>query len=175
MTLRTEPIESTAHIDLLFRFHIKKRKVNGTATSMTTFLIYILMLKEHTLVEVRIEISLHKRIGDIGSPTHEVINALLRTVGIVYLQSITKFYDIVANSLETISRLFGKQCRWFLITINADAHEVIRTKIAYLHNCIGNDIGKSNELTGIVGCSCLCALLFCRALTAAHHCHRQYA
>ena len=151
VALGTEPVEGAAHIQLFLCRHVEERQVNGRAACMSAFLSDVTLRKEHVLVEVGIEVGLHQRVGDVLCPAHEVVNALLRTIGIVDFQAIAQLDDIVAYGLQAIGSLAGDECRRLLVAINTFTHEVISTEISDFQYGIGHHVSNGHELAGIVG------------------------
>lgn len=132
MTLRTEEVECATHIQFLLRIHIEEGEVNRRAASVTALLGYVALHEEHRLVQLGVEVSLHKGIGNVSSPPHEVVHRLLWSVGIIYLQSVAHLFHLVANGAQTVSSCLGQQCRRALITVYALTHEVVGGVIANL-------------------------------------------
>ena len=79
-----------------------------------------------------------------------MVNTLLRTVGIVNLQTVALLNDIVAHCFQTIGSLLGKQCRRFLIAVNTATHEVISTEVTDFQDDIGHHVSDGYKLTAIV-------------------------
>ena len=150
VTFRTEPVERPAHVHLFLRRHVEQCQVNGAATRMAALLGYIALHKEHALVEVGIEVALHQRVRNITCPAHKVVDGLLWTVGIVNLQAVALFHDVVAHGTQAVCRPFRQQrCRLF-VAVNALAYKVICSEIANLQNGIGHRIRQRHKLTCIV-------------------------
>ena len=85
MTLRTEPVECASHIYFFLCIHVEEGEVNRRASCVSALLHDILLLEEHALVKVGIEVCLHLRVAKVCRPTHEVVNGLLRAVGVINL------------------------------------------------------------------------------------------
>ena len=118
---------------------------------MTAPLVDILLLKEHALVEVGIEVALHPGIVDILCPAHKVVDTLLRAVGIIYLQPIALRHHVITHLLQCFGSLLGQQSSRLLITVDTGSHEVIRTIVAYLQNSIWHGICQSHKLAAVIG------------------------
>ena len=115
----------------------------------------ILLIEEHTLVKVRIEIGPHQRVGDVGSPAHEVVDTTLWAVGIVDLQAVALADDIVTDSLQTVCCCFCQQCRRLQVAVDTGTHEVVGAKIADFQNRVGDDIRQGHELAAVLCRRCL--------------------
>ena len=61
MAFRAEPVEGTAHVHILPRVHVEECQVYGGAACVSALLHDILLLKEHALVQVGIEVWPHLR------------------------------------------------------------------------------------------------------------------
>ena len=129
----------------------------------------VFLRKEHALVEVRIEVGLHQRVVDVLCPAHEVVYALLRTVGIVDLQAITLGFHIITHGLQTIGSLACEQRRRLFVAVDTGAHKVVRTEVTDFQYGIGHHVGNGHKLTGIVSRTDLLALR--RVRKAGHYCH----
>ena len=151
MALRPEPVEGAAHIEFLFRRHVEEGEVDGGTTCMAAFLIYVLLFKEHALVEVGIEIGLHQRVGDVFRPAHEMVYTHLRTVGIIDFQAIALCFHVVADGTEGLGCLFRQQRGGLQITVDALAHEIIGAIVSYLEDGIRHGIGEVCKLTAVFG------------------------
>ena len=151
MALGTEPVEGAAHVELFLGLHIEEGEVNGASARVAALGHDVLLVEEYTLVEVGIEVGLHQRVGDVLGPAHEVVNALLRTVGIVDFQAVALLSHVVAHLLQCCCGLLGKQGRGLLVAVDALAHEVVGAEVAYLQYGVGHGIGKGDELAAVVG------------------------
>ena len=94
---------------------------------------------------------LHQRVGNCLRPAHEVVYALLRTIGIVDFQAESLLAQVIADGTQAVAGPLRYQGRWFLIAIDALSHEIIGAIVANLQNGIGHGIGEHHELTGVVG------------------------
>ena len=150
MALRTEPVEGSSHVKLFFSCHVEKSQIHGRAPRMTAFLHYILLIKEHALVKIGIKVWLHPDILQVGGPTDKMIDGLLWTVGIVYLETVSLLNDIITHGTKCLCSLFRKQGRGLLIPVDAVSHKVVCTIIADLHYGIRNGIGKHYERTRVL-------------------------
>ena len=124
---------------------------------MAAFLHDVLLLEEHALVQVRVEIGLHPGVGHIGRPAHEVVNAFLRTVGIVYLQAIALRDDIVAHGLQCRNCFFGEKCRRGQITVDALAHKVVDAVVTYFQNGVRDYVRDGDKTAAVLGGVFFCA------------------
>ena len=147
MALWTEPIECSSHVEFLLRRHIKECQVDSRTARVAATFVDVFLLEEHTFVEVRIEIGLHARVGDILRPAHEMVNALLRTVSIVDFQAIALFLHVVAHGLQAVCSLFRHQCSRLQIPVNTVAHEVVCAEIADFQNRIRHGVGQCDKLS----------------------------
>ena len=169
MALGTKPVEGATHIELLLGLHIEQCQVEGGATRMTTLQTDVVLRKEHALVKVGIEVGLHQRVGDVLGPAHEVVNALLRTIGIVDLQAIALCFDVIAHGFQTVSSLTGEQrCRFF-ITVDTSSHKIVRAEVTDFQNHIRYHVGNGYKLAGIVSRTDCRTLL--RVRKTRHHRH----
>ena len=151
VALGPEPVEGAAHVELLLSPHVEQGQVEGRAARMTALQTDVLLGEEHALVEVGVEVGLHQRVVDVLSPAHKVVDALLRTVGIVDFQAIALLDNIVADGLQTVSSLTGEQSGGFLVAVDAASHKIVGAKVADFQNHVGHDVGKCHKLAGIVG------------------------
>ena len=79
-----------------------------------------------------------------------MVHGLLRTVGIVNLQTIALSHHIVAHGLEGLGRLLGKHRYRSLVTVNAGADEIIGAVVADFQDGIRHGIGKQDEVAAVV-------------------------
>ena len=84
MAFWSEPVERAAHVEFLFCCHVEQCEVDGRTACVSALFVYVFLLKKHALVEVGVEVAFHHCVGNVLCPTHEVVDAFLRTVGIVY-------------------------------------------------------------------------------------------
>ena len=162
MTLRSEPVERSTHIQLLLGCHVKERQINGRTTCVAALLVDVFLLKQHALVKVGIEVCLHQRVGHVLCPAHKVVNTHLWAIGIVNLKSIALRFYIVAHSPQCLSSLLGEQCRGLQIAVDTSAHKVVCTEVSYLKYGVGHSVGQGHKLACVVGCANL-GLLLCKA------------
>ncbi len=151
MTLRTKPVEGAAHVELFLSSHIEERQVDGGAPGVAALLIDILLLEEDALVEVGIEVLLHLRGREVGSPAHEMVDGLLGAIGIVDFQPVALLAQVVADGAETVGSLLRKQGRGLQIAVDTLAHEVVGAEIANLEDGVGHGISQGDKLTAVVG------------------------
>ena len=78
MALRTEPVEGAAHVQFLLRLHVEKGQVDGAATRMSALGHDILLVEEHALVEVRIEIMSTSTVFSVGMFFFRLFNGYLK-------------------------------------------------------------------------------------------------
>ena len=150
MTLYAEPIECATHVHFLFCCHVEQGEVDSGATRVTALLGDIAQLEEPVTRHIWIEIGLHKRVVDISSPTHKMVDGTLRPVSVKYLQAIALFQEVVAHGTEAVGSLAGEQGDRFLIAVHASTNEIIGAVITYFQDGIGNDVGKVHKLAGII-------------------------
>ena len=146
MALRAEPVEGAAHVELLLRGHVEERQIDRRAARVSAMPGNILLFEKHALVKVWVEILLHAGVGDIGGPAHEVVDAPLRTVGIVYLQSETERLDVVADGTQAIGGTARQQGGRLQIAVDAVTHEVVGAEVAYFQNGIGHGVSQVDKL-----------------------------
>ena len=118
---------------------------------MAALLHDILLLEEHALVEVGVEELLHFRVREIYSPAHEVVNSLLRAVGIIDFQPVSLRHHVVTHFFQGCGGLFGKECRRFLVAVNAGSYEVVCAVIANLQDGIGHGFAEGYKLAAVIG------------------------
>ena len=118
---------------------------------MATLQADVFLGEEHALVKVGIEIGLHQRVSEVLGPAHEVVHALLRTVGIIDLQTIAQGLHVVAHGTQAVGSHTGEQGRRLLVAVDATAHEIVGAEIAYLEDGIGHHIGEGHKLAVVVG------------------------
>ena len=118
---------------------------------MTALLSDITQLEKFVTRHFGIEIGFHERVVDVGSPTHEVINGTLRTIGIIYLYTIALFHQIVTHGTKAVGGLTGEQCDGFFLAIHARPDKIVGTIIANFQDDIRDCLGQIHKLAEIVG------------------------
>ena len=61
VTLLSEPVEGSAHVQFLPRLHIEQSQVDSISAGVPALFHDILLLEEHALVEIGIEAVFHRR------------------------------------------------------------------------------------------------------------------
>ena len=151
MTLRTEPVEGAAHVEFFLCLHVKERQIHRRAARVAALLADIVFLeKTRLVVDVGIEIGLHLGSLHVGSPTHEVIDGLLRAIGIIDLQAVALCFHVVARLLQGCSGLLGQEGCRLLVPIDTSTHEIIGAEVAYLQDSIGHGIRQGYKLAAVV-------------------------
>ena len=126
MTLRTEPVEGASHVYFFLGVHVEEGEVDGAAPRMSAFLGDIVLCEEHALVEVGIEVGLHAGVGNVFRPAHEMVDGLLRPVGIVDFQTVAFCLQLVAHGAQFVGSLSGEHRLRLEIAVDALAHKVVK-------------------------------------------------
>ena len=98
-----------------------------------------------------------------------MVNALLRTVGIVDFQAIALFLHVVAHGLQAISSLFCHQRSWLQISVDTVAHEVVSAEISNLQNGIRHGIGQRYKLSCVFSRGDNLRIAFCATGVKEHN------
>ena len=151
MALAAEPVEGAAHVKLLLGGHVEEREVERGAARVAALRGYVLLDEEAVLKLARIEIALHQRVAEVFAPAHEVVDARLRAVGVVYLQAVAAGLEVVADGAEAVGGLAREQRRGLQVAVDARADEVVCAEIAYLQYGVGHHIGDVHEGLRAVG------------------------
>ena len=146
MALRAKPVEGASHVHLFFGAHVKERQVDGGSSGVAALGHDILLVEEHALVQVGIEIGFHAGVAHVGSLSHEMVYALLGPIGVIYLQPVALTFDIIAHSAQAVGSLTRQQCRRCKIAVDACADEVVGAEVANLQYRIRHGICEGDEL-----------------------------
>ena len=117
---------------------------------MAALLVDVFLLEEYALVEVGVEVGLHLRGLQVGGPSYEVVDALLRTVGIVDFQAVALLHHVVAHCPECLGGLPCEQGRGLLVAVDALSHEIVGAVVANLQDGIGHGVGQGDELAVVL-------------------------
>ena len=151
MALGAEPVEGPAHVQFLFRGHVKEGQIDGGAACVAAFFHDIFLLEQDALIEIGIEIGLHLRIRYIGRPADEMVDALLRTVGVVNLEAVTLAHDVVAHGLEGCGGFLCQQGRRRKIAVDAAADKVVGAVVADLEDCVRDYVSDGDKAAAVFG------------------------
>ena len=141
MAFRSEPVECSAHVNLLLRTHVEEGQIYCRAACVTALGADVFLVEKHALVQVGIEVGSHKSVGDVLGPAHKMVNTPLWAVGIVYLQAVAQLLDIVAHGPQTVCCNASHQRSRFFVTVDAGSHEIVCTEVTDFEDYVWCDIG----------------------------------
>jgi len=146
MALAAEPVESAAHVDLLLGAHVEERQVERRAARVAAMGGDVVLDEEAVLALAGVEIAFHRCVIQVFAPAHEVVDSLLRTVGVVNLQAVALLHEVVTDGLEAVGSLAREKCRGLLVAVDAGTHKVIGAEVTDFEDDIGHHIGNVDKI-----------------------------
>lgn len=105
-------------------------------------------MEELALGTIGIEIGLHQLVIHVVGPADEVLNGLLRTVGIEHLEAVTEAEQFVTHGTEAVGCWTSEVGHGADVAGDASAYEVEGGKITDVEQNVGAGFGEQNEICG---------------------------